>query len=282
MTITNFIPAIWSARLLANLDKKLVYANVVNRDYEGEISGLGDRVKINQIGPIAIKDYLTGDGAAKKLADPEEVTSTQQELVIDQAKYFNFKVDDIDAAQANVGLVDKAMDRASYAIGDVIDQHIASFVKDAGVKVGSSTTPIDVNIANAYDQLVDLAVALDENNVTRAGRFAIIPAWYLGMLSKDPRFTKDFKVLENGVIDGADVAGFNLRMSNNVPVTAKKYSILAGTEQAISYAGQITNIEPYRPEKTFADAVKGLFVYGAKVVEPKALANFTCQIKAAV
>lgn len=282
MTIKNFIPTIWSARLLANLDKKLVYGNVVNRDYEGEISGLGDRVKINQIGPIAIKDYLTGDGAAKKLADPEEVTSTQQELVIDQAKYFNFKVDDIDAAQANVGLVDKAMDRASYAIGDVIDQHIASFVKDAGVKVGSSTTPIDVDIANAYDQLVDLAVALDENNVTRAGRFAIIPAWYLGMLSKDPRFTKDFKVLENGVIDGADVAGFNLRMSNNVPVTAKKYSILAGTEQAISYAGQITNIEPYRPEKTFADAVKGLFVYGAKVVEPKALANFTCQIKATV
>lgn len=282
MTIKNFIPTIWSARLLANLDKKLVYGNVVNRDYEGEISGLGDRVKINQIGPIAIKDYLTGDGAAKKLADPEEVTSTQQELVIDQAKYFNFKVDDIDAAQANVGLVDKAMDRASYAIGDVIDQHIASFVKDAGVKVGTSSTPIDVDIANAYDQLVDLAVALDENNVTRAGRFAIIPAWYLGMLSKDPRFTKDFKVLENGVIDGADVAGFNLRMSNNVPVTAKKYSILAGTEQAISYAGQITNIEPYRPEKTFADAVKGLFVYGAKVVEPKALANFTCQIKATV
>ena len=188
MTIKNFIPTIWSARLLANLDKKLVYGNVVNRDYEGEISGLGDRVKINQIGPIAIKDYLTGDGAAKKLADPEEVTSTQQELVIDQAKYFNFKVDDIDAAQANVGLVDKAMNRASYAIGDVIDQHIASFVKDAGVKVGTSSTPIDVDIANAYDKLVDLAVALDENNVTRAGRFAIIPAWYLGMLSKDPRF----------------------------------------------------------------------------------------------
>ena len=132
MSIKNFIPTLWSARLQANLDKKLVYADVVNHDYEGEIKKLGDKVKINQIGPIAIKDYLTGDGAPKKLADPEEVTSTQQELVIDKAKYFNFKVDDIDAAQANVKLVDKAMDRASYAIGDVIDQHIASFVKDAG------------------------------------------------------------------------------------------------------------------------------------------------------
>ena len=129
MSIKNFIPTLWSARLQANLDKKLVYADVVNHDYEGEIKKLGDKVKINQIGPITIKDYLTGDGAPKKLADPEEVTSTQQELVIDKAKYFNFKVDDIDAAQANVKLVDKAMDRASYAIGDVIDQHIASFVK---------------------------------------------------------------------------------------------------------------------------------------------------------
>ena len=99
-------------------------------------------------------------------------------------------------------------------------------------------------------------------------------------LSKDPRFTKDFKVLENGVVDGADVAGFQLRMSNNVPVSANKYSVMAGTDQAISYAGQITKIEPYRPEKTFADAVKGLFVYGTKVIEPKALVNFTCQIKA--
>lgn len=280
MSIKNFIPTLWSARLLANLDKKLVYANVVNHDYEGEIKNLGDKVKINQIGPITIKDYLTGDGAAKKLADPEEITSTQQELVIDQAKYFNFKVDDIDAAQANIKAVDKAMDRASYAIGDVIDQHIASFVKDAGIKVGSTGTPVDIEVANAYDQLVDLAVKLDENNVTRAGRFAIIPAWYLGMLSKDPRFTKDFKVLENGVVDGADVAGFQLRMSNNVPVSANKYSVMAGTDQAISYAGQITKIEPYRPEKTFADAVKGLFVYGTKVIEPKALVNFTCQIKA--
>lgn len=281
MSIKNFIPTLWSARLQANLDKKLVYADVVNHDYEGEIKKLGDKVKINQIGPITIKDYLTGDGAPKKLADPEEVTSTQQELVIDKAKYFNFKVDDIDAAQANVKLVDKAMDRASYAIGDVIDQHIASFVKDAGIKVGSTATPIDVEVANAYDQLVDLAVKLDENNVTRAGRFAIIPAWYLGMLSKDPRFTKDFKVLANGVIDGADVAGFTLRMSNNVPVAANKYSIMAGIEQAITYAGQITEIESYRPEKTFADAVKGLFVYGTKVIEPKALVNFTCKVKGA-
>ena len=85
MSIKNFIPTLWSARLLANLDKKLVYANVVIHDYEGEIKNLGDKVKINQIGPFTIKDYLTGDGAAKKLADPEEITSTQQELVIDQA-----------------------------------------------------------------------------------------------------------------------------------------------------------------------------------------------------
>lgn len=282
MTIKNFIPTLWSARLQANLDKKLVYANVVNHDYEGEIKNVGDKVKINQIGPITIKDYLTGaNSTPRTIEQAEQVTSTQQELVIDQAKYFNFKVDDIDKTQANVNVVDKAMDRASYAIGDVIDQFIAAFVKDAGIKIGSSSSPIDIDVVNAYDQLVDLAVKLDENNITRSGRFCVIPAWYLGMLSKDPRFTKDFKVLENGVVDGADVAGFKLRMSNNVPVTASKYSIMAGTELAISYAGQLTEIEPYRPENSFSDAVKGLYVYGAKVVEPKALVNFTCKIKTA-
>lgn len=274
MSVKNFIPQIWSARLLANLDKKLVYANAVNRDYEGEIKKYGDTVKINQMGDVTVKDYKDG-----KIDDPEELSSNQTILTIDQAKYFNFKVDDVDKAQVNITLVDKGMRRASYAVQDVIDKFIAAFVKDAKIKIGSSSKPIELTPINAYDTLVDLGVELDNKNVPRVGRFAILPPFYLGLLSKDQRFTKEYKILENGVVEGATVSGFKLMMSNNVPVSSGNYSIMAGTDMAISYAGQVTEIEAYRPEKSFSDAMKGLYVFGAKVVQSDCLACLTVKQK---
>lgn len=276
MSVKNFIPQIWSARLLANLDKNLVYANAVNRDYEGEIKKFGDTVKINQMGDVTVKDYKGG-----VIEDPEELNSNQTILTIDQAKYFNFKVDDVDKAQANVTLVDKGMGRASYAVQDVIDKFIAALVKDAKIKVGNTSKPTEITVANAYDTLVDLGVELDNKNVPRVGRFVILPPFYLGLLSKDPRFTKDFKILENGVVDGATVSGFKIMMSNNVPFSAGNYSIMAGTDMAISFAGQVTEVEAYRPEKSFSDAMKGLYVFGAKVTQPDCLACLTAKQKVA-
>ena len=274
MTLKNFIPQIWSARLLANLDKNLVYANVVNRDYEGEIKKFGDTVKINQIGNVTVKDYKGG-----VIEDPEELDSKQTTLTIDQAKYFNFKVDDVDKAQANVILVDKGMGRASYSIQDEIDKFVAGLVKEAKIKIGNTGKPVEITVSNAYDTLVDLGVELDNKNVPRVGRFVVLPPFYLGLLSKDPRFTKDFKILENGVVDGATVSGFKILMSNNVPFSASNYSIMAGTDMAISFAGQVTEVEAYRPEKSFSDAMKGLYVFGAKVVQADCLACLTAKQK---
>lgn len=274
-TYQNFIPTLWSARLLANLDKNLVYGACANRDYEGEIKGLGDTVKINRIGNVTIGDY-TGD-----VGDPEEISSTQQTLVIDKAKYFNFKVEDIERVQANVNLVDQAMGRASYAMGDVIDQYIASFVKDAGIKVGTTATPKALTTpAAAYDQLVDLKVELNKKNVPKMGRFVVVPPEFVGLLEKDDRFTKysGKDVLTNGVV--GHVAGFEIRESNNVPAASGVYNVLAGTDMAISFAGQVTEIEPYRPEKSFSDAVKGLYVFGAKVLEPNCICNLICKFTA--
>ena len=110
MSVTNFIPTIWSARLLAHLDNVHVYAKLVNRDYEGEIKNFGDTVKINQIGDIAIKDYTKGTD----IADPDDLDGSQTTLTINQAKYFNFAIDDVDNAQTNPKLMDEAMKRAAY------------------------------------------------------------------------------------------------------------------------------------------------------------------------
>ena len=272
MSVANFIPKLWSARLLANLDKKLVFGSVVNRDYEGEIQRFGDSVVINQMGNVTIKDYTGAD-----IDTPEDVTSATQTLLIDQAKYFNFKVKDIDQAQANVALVDKAMARAAYAIADEIDQAIAGLVDGAGKTIGTLLAPISITKDNAYDKLVDLGVELDNVNIDRVGRKVVLPPWYIGLLSKDPRFTTNFKVLENGVVDGASVAGFTIHMSNNIlkdTTDPTIFRVPAMTSQAISYAGQVAETEPYRPESNFSDAVKGLYVYGHKVVEPSALVQF--------
>lgn len=275
MAISTFIPTIWEARLLAHLDKALVYGNLCNRDYEGDIRNYGDTVKINQIGNVEVKDYTKGTPITV-----DEIDGTPTELHIDQQKYFAFHVDDVDAAQANVNLVDGAMARASYALRDVIDQYIASFHKSAGVKIGSSTTPISITTADAaYGNLVDLKGALDDANVPSEGRWVVVPSWFYGLMLKDNRFvaagtTKTDAVLGNGYIGSA--AGFNIYQSNNVPSTSgAKYKILAGNNTGISFAQQLIKTEALRESSSFSDLVRGLCVYGAQVVQPNALACLT-------
>lgn len=272
MATNNFIPTIWSARLLANLNKALVYGNLVNHDYEGEIKGPGATVTINQVGDITVSDF----DKAKGLADPEQVSTTDMQLIVDQAKAFNFGVNDIDKVQSAVGLMDAAMQRASYALADVQDQYIAGFYTgvDAVNTIGSDTTPIVPTKDDAYDHLVDLGTKLDEANVPSVGRWAVVPAWYYGLLLKDARFTRNMATMQTG--NTGIVDSFTVYKSNNVPNTAgAKYKIIAGTNAAISFAQQITEMEAYRPEKNFSDAIKGLSVYGAKLLQPKGIAVLT-------
>lgn len=272
----NFIPTVWSARLLENLDKSLVGLQMVNRDYEGEITEYGDTVKINQLGDITIKKYTGAD-----IEDPEEIDSKQQDLVIDQARYYNFSVKDVDKAQANVNLLDKSMERAAYAMADEVDQDIfTQLATGAGNKVGTASKAVEITVNNAYDQLVDLGVKLDELNVPKAGRKVALPAWYLGFLAKDPRFTKDMNILANGVVEGATVGRFQILQTNNLKTGAGSVvHAIAGTTQGMSFANQIVETEAYRPEKNFSDAVKGLSVWGRKVVQPDALVEFIIKPK---
>ena len=282
MSVTNFIPTIWSARLLRHLDKKHVYANLLNRDYEGEIRNFGDTVKINQIGDVEIKDYTRN----KDIDAPDDLSGDQLTLTIDQAKYFNFSVDDVDNAQTNPKLMDKAMQRAGYGMNDVTDQFAANLLYigvDSANVLGTDASPIVPTADDAYDALVDLSTLLTEANVPMDGRWVVIPAWYHGLLLKDKRFVGNGTDYNKAILEGGEVgvaAGFRVSLSNNVPNTSgAKYKIIAGTNEAGSYAEQILKTEAYRPEKRFSDAVKGLHVYGAKVLQPKCLAVLTANRK---
>ena len=278
MAFTNFIPEVWSARLLEHLDNVHVYSALLNRDYEGDIRAYGDTVHINQIGDIAINDYTGED-----LAAPEELDSTMMELRIDKAKYFNFQVKDIDNAQSNPKVVDAAMQRASYNINDVIDNYLAGLLL-AGVKSESTITAQTLTSANAYDYLVDLGVLLNEHNVPMLGRWVVIPPWFHGLLLKDERFVGNGTGYNQAILQGGwvgDAAGFRIHLSNNVPESAGSYSVIAGTNAAGSFAEQLVELEAYRLEKNFSDGLKGLHVYGAKVTQPDGLAVLKCTKAAA-
>lgn len=273
----DFIPTVWAARLLTALEKALIYGqtNVSNRDYEGEIRESGNTVKIASIGDVSIGDYIKD----QDIADPEVLTDTEQSLLIDQSKYFNFYVDSVDRAQQNVNVLDEAMRRSAWALREKSDTFLAGIMDAAvptGNKIGTTTTPKVPTKDDAYEYLVDLGVLLDEANVPLEGRFVVVPAWFHGLLLKDDRFVssgtrRGDAAITNGEV--GDAAGFAILKSNNVPnTTGTKFKILAGHSMATAYVEQILDLQTYKPEKRFGDAVKGLHVYGGKVVRPTALA----------
>ena len=277
MAVTNFIPELWSARLLNALDKSHVFANVVNRDYEGEIKKMGDTVHINTIGAVTIGTYTQNTDFS---SGPETLATTDQTLTIDQAKYFNFQVDDIDAAQAAGDIMDKAMTRAAYGLADASDRYIAGVLAGAADTTNLvSSSAVALTSANVYENVVKMRTILDKANVPTAGRWLVIPPEMYALILLDDRFVKTGGEMAEGILRTglvAQAAGFDIYLSNNcvsAEVSSKvTYTITGGVDAAATYAEQIVSTEAYRPEKRFADAVKGLHVYGAKVVDKAQIA----------
>ncbi|MEN6623933.1 MAG: P22 coat protein - protein 5 domain protein [Smithella sp.] len=280
MGLENFIPAIWSAKLDARLRKNLAFADLVNTDYQGEITSFGDRVKINEIGTISVGDYVKNSEITF-----QELDGAQKELIIDQARYFAFKIDDIDTAQQNPKVMNAAMSEASYAIADGIDQFIAKLYSSAGIKndtyLGNATTAISVTSGNIISTISYASRFMDENNVPSGNRFIVVPPWVhqklllaeVGGISA----TAVPKVFDDGALTAGyvgDALGFRIILSNNVQNAATNVSaIMAFNRTAISYAGQISKVEATKIEKGFGEGVKGLYVFGAKVVHPESLAT---------
>lgn len=287
MAVTTFIPELWSARLLYALEKAHVATNLVNRNYEGEISNHGDTVHINTIGAITVKSYAKNTD----IDAPETLATTDQTLVIDQAKYFNFQVDDVDKVQAAGELVDTAMGRAAYALADVSDAYLLGVIAAgaaAGNAIGSAAAPIALTASNVYENIVKLKTKLDKANVPNTGRTIVVPPDVHSLLLLDDRFAKSTatagqEALINGLV--GRIAGFDVYMSNNVKTgtgtdTGKTpyFEITAQITNATTYAEQIIKTEAYRMESRFADAVKGLHVYGAKVTDGTKIAKILASV----
>lgn len=272
MSVDKFIPELWAARLLNALDNSHIATNMVNRDYEGMISQQGDTVHINSIGPIKVQEYVKN----ADIADPEELATTDQLLAIDQSQYFNFQLDDVDAAQVAGEIMDKAMGRAAYSLADTSDKFLLKTMADGADTKNVITESSPISAANIYAKIVELRTKLDKANVPTTGRSLAIPPEAYAMLLLDDRFVKASDGgTANSVLLRGEVgycAGFKVFMTNNLPESSGTYSMIATVPSATTYAEQIIKTEAYRMEKRFADAIKGLHVYGAKVTEKTAIA----------
>lgn len=273
MSIKNFIPTIWSARILDALEKMLVYGSVANRDYEGEISEAGNKVRINGIGDLTISDYA-GSVTFQQLQD------AGLWLDIDQQKYFAFEIDDVDKAQAKPkGVLEKAMEKGGYGLRNAADLFLASKHAEAGITsgLGTEATPITVTAVNVLSTIALMKRKLDDADVPEDGRWAVVPPFIVEklILAQVIRATDNMAVLQNGKV--ANLFGFEVKMSNNVANTSgAKYKILAGYSGTMTFAQQILKVEALRRENSFADGVKGLYVFGGKVVRPNTLARAIC------
>lgn len=283
MSVNNFIANLWSGAVLINLYKAQVFAQtgVVNREYEGVIRRGGDSVRITAIGPVTMKTYVRN----ADMAAPDALTDAAATLVINQSKYFNFAIDDLDAAQANANLMEGAAREAAYAASNDEDGYVAGLYTDAANLIATSGAP-KTDLATAgkpFEYLANLKQLLDENNVPQDGRWCVIPPWYEKLLLLDSKFNNSLAVditqaaIRNGNV-GRMVMGFNLLRSNNVKVpSGTTYAIMAGYSGAITFAEQLVEVEGYRPQYRVADALKGVILYDAKVIRPNALAVLYAQ-----
>ncbi len=265
MAITNFIPTIWSENLTTALDKQYIAVAHCNRDYEGEIKNKGSVVKICGVGSIDVSDYTKDTD----MSNPQALSDTVQELNIDQAKYFNFQIDDIDRTQCTPKLMDAAMKIAASSIANKADQYVYSLVSEAGATVNCD----DVSAGELLGKIITARQKLYENNVSDMENVVleVSPAVASEILKEKLALPFcDSSVAETGYL--GSFAGCKIYVSNNITKEegdgVTYYNCLMRTTRAIAYAEQFSEIDAYRPEKRFADAVKGLHLYGAKVVYP--------------
>ena len=239
-----------------------------------EISNYGDQVKINAVGDIAVNNYAPNVTEIS----PQQLDAQQTVLEIDKAKYFAFYIDDVDNAQTKPKLMSEAMRKAAYALSDNADSDIAGLQSFAGSNVESTA----VLIANTLGVMAEAARTLDQNNVPQSGRWMVIPPWFHSKLVLNGILETEGSIDANNMYGNGYVGrvfGFDLYMSNNLSTGAglanQSHIGLAGTKRAISFAEQVVKMEAYRPENSFSDAVKGLHVYGRKVIDPNALVRLT-------
>jgi hypothetical protein len=282
-----FIPEIYSKKVQIALRKAAVAEAICNTDYMGEISSFGDTVNIIKEPQIAVADYTRGLAVTST-----DLTDQELVLTIDQAKSFSFKIDDLEKRFSHVNFQAVAADNAAYALRDAMDSNILTAIS-AGATVttgmGTTSVPIDIGFGSGeVDPLNQMSLAakeLDEANAPEDGRwFVAAPEWYNQLANTSSKLLSvDFNAgqgsIRNGLVASGLLRGFQMYKSNNLPTNDLTGATPAGTATApealfghisgTSAASSMNKVETVRDTGTFSDIVRGLMVWGRKVLRPE-------------
>lgn len=284
------IPIIFAGKTLEKLYAATMLSEIASTDYVGEVKNQGDKVIIRTVPSITIKDYVKG----QKL-DLEYPESPAIEFTVDYAKYFNYALDDIDVKQMDIKMMDKFAADAAQQMKIKIETHVFSVLYNSAdaankgnsagkisgdIMLGAAGAPLQLTKQNLIDIIVDAGLVLDEQNVPETDRWIVLPSWAIAMIKKsdlkDASLTGDSQsILLNGRIGRIDrftVYGSNL-LATTTDGSDKVYNAMFGHKMAFGFVTQITKVEMYRPQDTFAEAVKGLNVYGFGILQAAALGH---------
>lgn len=268
-----FIPELWSQKLNNMLEKNCVMLQCVNRNWEGEIKNQGDTVKIITPAEVSVST-LTDDTISYSSLAP-----TSMDLKIDQKKFFAFKIDDVSAVQSNTDIMEAHLTNAKKAIEEVQDSYLLGLHTDVPTAniVGSEDSPITLSKTTIYENFVNLALALKNSDAVHSGvrPWVVINPTIESYLLQSSEFISAYNVADETLREGSigRIAGMDVLVSTNLTDVNSKYYVLAGTNEAITFASQLSKIESLRDKDSFSDLVRGLYLYGAKTVQPKALAK---------
>jgi len=307
----TFIPTIWSSKLNVKFYAASVFADICNRNWEGDISNIGDKVIINNIPSLTINDYVVGNTLSYQTPTPNTI-----EMVVDRAKYFGFNISDVLEYQAKPDLMNMFSNDAAEQMRTVIDstciyrtfnggaaanRGAAAGVRSGPINIGTDTAPVSLaaTTKTILDTILGMATVLEEQNVPDSDRWLVIdPATRMRLFNSDLKqvqITGDgSSPIRNGRIGTID--RFTIYLSNQLPYAAegtatpwysgdgsestvtstgadlKRRALIAGHKSAISFASQMTKTEQLRNPTDFGDLVRGLQIFGHKVTKPEALA----------
>jgi hypothetical protein len=295
----TFIPALWSGKLAQKFYAATVFGEIANTDWQGDITGMGDTVIINTIPTITINNYSIGQNLAYEVPAPSTVS-----LTINKGKYFGVNVNNVLELQAKPKLMDVFTNDAAMQMKIAIDQDVLAGTFDQGAAANKGTTagdrsgsynlgdddnPITLTAQNILEKITALSSVLDEQDVPETDRWLIITPVERQILMQSNLAQAQFmgdpsSILRNGKIGMID--RFTVYVSNLVPRgdededwiggadngTAKRHAIMAGHKSAITFASQIAKVESLQNPNDFGTLIRGLNVYGFKVVQPEALA----------
>ena len=270
MAYENFIPSVWSEAINRGLERECVFVQDCNRQYEGDVSKMGDSVHILGVGKPTIKS-LERANASSDIDAAEEVADSSVILNINQIRYFNYKVGDIDKAQAVGGLMDALSEETAEGISNEMDKFVANMATDATKLYTEDKVVTKDNVLDILDDAIE-ALQVNDVNIASGVSITISPRFYKlfkkAYIEKD---TNNSEFLKNGVV--ARYGAVTVRMSKNVAKTGDTDNMMIRTKRAIAFVNPLTHTEAYRPEKSFADAVKGFVLFDGKIVRPNEIIN---------